>query len=498
MLSTGVAFGAAGKLDPGFGTRGIVVTATAPGSGADFQNGLVIQPDGRILVGGESDMGPPDGFQIRLSRYTKKGALDATFGTGGTSLTSLGNTAGEDEHIWALALQTDGKIVASGDVIAASGSRDWAIVRYNADGTLDGSFGTGGVVTTEVGSLADRAFDVIIAGDGKILAAGFTTRSPADGGRSFALARYNSNGALDTSFGTNGIVVTRVAPGSSPDAINQVKFDSQGRIVVGGHADMGAGNGGFNLAAARYNPNGTLDTSFDTDGIVTTATAPGDGAEFGLAIAIDSTGRILLGGDAEMPPGSFRFDLAVVRFNSDGSLDMSFDGDGKVVADPGPGDTDNDLEGLLIQRTGKILIGGSSAPTSFGVDTDFLVARYLPDGSLDSSFGIGGIAQQRPERTALPTRSTTSRFGATPSSWQAGNATSPRPVVTSVWLSTRSARTTDRTGIVMRAGPLSPALRVPPPGFGSLDPLSLDSAVPHFRSGGGLIRLRGRAGGRQI
>jgi uncharacterized delta-60 repeat protein len=92
-----------------------------------------------------------------------------------------------------------------------------------------------------------------------------------------------------------------------------------------------------------------------------------------------------------MPPGSFRFDLAVVRFNSDGSLDMSFDGDGKVVADPGPGDTDNDLEGLLIQRTGKILIGGSSAPTSFGVDTDFLVARYLPDGSLDSSFGIGGI-----------------------------------------------------------------------------------------------------------
>src|SRR5207247_6117422 len=217
-LLVAVAAAAPGKLDPGFGNGGVAVTATAPGAGDDGQNGLAIQTDGRIVVGGSSDMGAAaGGHQWRISRYTPKGELDGRFGAGGTVTTSMSSAGGFDEHVWNLALDREGRIVAAGDAVTATGGFDVALARFNADGTLDTSFGTAGKVTTAVGpgTRRDRAHDVEVLEDGKIVVAGFADMGPGAGGRNFMLARYNPDGTLDSSFGSGGIVVTPVAPGDN-------------------------------------------------------------------------------------------------------------------------------------------------------------------------------------------------------------------------------------------------------------------------------------------
>src|SRR5919204_7019880 len=310
-MVVGVAAAAPGKLDPGFGNGGVVVTATAPGEGEDGQNGLAIQRDHRVVVGGSSDMGAS----------------------------------------------------------------------------------AGGKVTTAVGpgTRRDRAHDVAVLADGKIVVAGFADMGPGAGGRNFMLARYNRDGTLDGSFGSGGIVITRVAPGDNRDVVttNGLTIADSGRFILSGQANMGAGAGGFNFALARYNPDGTLDGSFGSGGIVTTAVAPGDNFDTASSIGIDRAGKIVAGGIARS--GGFAFDWALVRYNPDGSLDNSFGAGGKVTTNVGPGNTDDDQEELVIGSTGKILIGGSVAPTALGVDSDFAVARYNDDGTLDGSFGGGGI-----------------------------------------------------------------------------------------------------------
>src|SRR5712691_1421384 len=260
-----LAAAAPGKLDPGFGTGGIVTTATAPGAGTDFQNGLAIQRNGRILVGGESDMGTAaGGFEWRITRYTPTGALDGSFGAGGTVLTSMSIVGGEDEHIWQLAVQPDGKIVAAGEAKTASGGFDLAVARYNPDGTLDNGFGSGGKVITAIGpgTGRDLANRVLIDANGRIVVAGQTNSGTGAGGNNFLLARFNPAGTFDSSFGSGGVVVTAVAPGDKSDGIIGMAIDRSGKIVVGGLANMGTGAGRANFALARYNTDGTLDSSF--------------------------------------------------------------------------------------------------------------------------------------------------------------------------------------------------------------------------------------------
>jgi uncharacterized delta-60 repeat protein len=387
---------APGKLDPGFGNGGVVVNATAPGAGEDLQNGLAIQRDSRVVVGGSSDMGSgAGGHQWRISRYTRNGDLDGSFGAGGTVTTSMSSAGGFDEHVWNLTLDNDGKIVAAGDAVTATGGFDVALARFNADGTLDTSFGTGGKVTTAVGpeTRRDRAHDVAVLDEGKIVVAGFADMGPGAGRRNFMLARYNPDGTLDSSFGPGGIVVTAVAPGDNNDVIttNGLTIDPAGRIVVTGQANMGSGAGGVNFALARYLPNGSLDSSFDGDGIVTTAVASGDNFDSLVSAAVDKDGKIITAGAADT--GGFISDLALVRYNADGSLDASFGTGGTVTMNVGPGNTDDLLQDLVLQETGKILVGGGVAATAVEVDGDFLVARFNPDGSLDPSFGTSGIVK---------------------------------------------------------------------------------------------------------
>ena len=196
--------------------------------------------------------------------------------------TAIG-TSGNRAH--ALAIQNDGKIVAAGYASITGTSNDFALARYNPTGSLDTTFDTDGKVTTAFGqSTNDRAFAIAIQGNGKIVVAGYNTNS-LSGQRDFAVTRYNTNGSLDTTFNSNGIVSLSIASGM--DECRSVMIQTDGKIVVAGFS--------FDFttrvfAAVRFNTDGSLDNSFDNDGIVTTAIGSTDDA--GYAAALQSDGNL--------------------------------------------------------------------------------------------------------------------------------------------------------------------------------------------------------------
>jgi uncharacterized delta-60 repeat protein len=350
-----------GDLDPTFGNNGQVVTAM--GSGRSYAHGVALQHDGKIVAAGRTQVGRGNNFDFGLTRYDSNGALDASFGSGGLVTTDFGS--GWD-YAYAVAIQGDGKIVAAGQAGIGSFPPDFALVRYNSDGTLDASFGSGGKVTTDFGGM-DHAYAVAIQSDSKIVAVG----QARDG--SFGLARYNSDGTLDASFGNGGKVTTFFGGWYAYAAA--VVIQSDGKIVAAGHTDVG----GF--ALARYNSDGTLDTTFGSVGLVTTSFEDGGGIV--SAVDIQSDGKIVAAGHAW---GGSSDDFALARYNSDGTLDASFGSGGKVTtAFESWGAS---VSAVVIQGDGKIVAAGYAYIHGH---IDFTLARYSSDGTLDASFGSSGV-----------------------------------------------------------------------------------------------------------
>lgn len=294
------------------------------------------------------------------------GDLDPTFGSGGVVLTSIspGTDLGR-----ALVQQPDGRFVVAG--ASSNGTdRDFVVVRYNFDGTVDASFGSGGSVVTPIGTADDRAAALVLQDDGKLVAAGFSSLG-------FTLVRYQPDGSLDTGFGSGGIVTT--TPVSGTAGASAMVRQPDGKLVV-----VGASPPGIELV--RYNPDGTLDSSFDGDGVVTTDVTLGD--ESPEAMVIQPDGRIVVGG-GYTPPGGYK-DYFLARYNADGSLDATFDGDGLVTTVVG-GSFD-ELLALTLQPDGRLIAGGRFQAIGSG-NENFLLVRYNTDGSLDASFS-GGIVTQ--------------------------------------------------------------------------------------------------------
>jgi uncharacterized delta-60 repeat protein len=285
-----------------------------------------------------------------LARYNTDGSLDTTFDGDGKVTTDFSGNDGA----YGVAIQSDGKIVAVG----RNGPQDFALARYNTDGSLDTSFDGDGKVTTDF-SGGDLAFDVAIQSDGKIVVAG------KDGAADFTLARYNTDGSLDTTFDGDGKVTLNF--NGIADTAYGVAIQSDGKIVAAGQ------NTTPNFALARYNTDGSLDATFDGDGAVVTGFS---GDDLALSVAIQSDGKIVaVGRDGSQ-------DFALARYNTDGSLDTSFDSDGKVTTSFTAGD---DLAfAVAIQSDGKIVAAGTDS------SQDFALARYNTDGSLDTSFGTAG------------------------------------------------------------------------------------------------------------
>jgi uncharacterized delta-60 repeat protein len=352
----------AASLDPIFGTAGITSTPFAYyGSAAR----VVIQPDGRIIAAGQDAYG-----DFALTRYTTNGALDTSFnGTGKVTTTASGSCSGQAR---ALALQSDGKIIAAGTSCPNFNSiRNFTLYRYNIDGSLDTTFGTSGKVTINVSAGNSEAFAVAVQGS-SIWVAGYA-------GSGFALARLTSSGALDYSFGSSsGFVTTTV--GTSSAFANSLVIQADGKPVLAGYAS----SDGTVFALTRYTTSGALDTTFGTGGKVLThvaGTLSGNGA-LAMSVAIQSDGKIVAGGYAKSTASGY-YQLAVARYTSAGALDSTFGGGtGSVLTAVGSSDAiGNDV---AIDANGGIIIGGYATTGSY---RQLTLNRYDQYGNQDNSFG---------------------------------------------------------------------------------------------------------------
>jgi uncharacterized delta-60 repeat protein len=309
------------------------------------------------------------------SAIAAPGDLDSAFGTGGVSLTALGS----DDYVRDVALQPDGKIVAAGASWDGTLYR-FALSRYNADGSLDPTFGDAGKVLTSVGTGA-AIHAVALQPDGKIVAAG---RAYNGGSPEFALARYTSAGSLDASFSGDGLVTTSIG---SESTARDLVLEPDGRIDVAGHARVG---GRDRVALARYTSAGALDTTFGSNGRSTAAV--GDDDAFALALVRQDDGRLVAAGGAS-EGGVTK--IALARFSSGGSLDSGFGSGGSVLTPVGAGAL---ASSLLIDPDGRLVVAGSAAE---GTTVTFAVARYGASGALDGSFGTGGVTLIQPGATSL-------------------------------------------------------------------------------------------------
>jgi uncharacterized delta-60 repeat protein len=353
-------YNANGALDPSFSGDG---RQTSDFGGSDRANGVVVQADGRIVA-----VGRGGALDFALARYDSTGSLDTSFSGDGKQTTEFGGADGAN----AIALQTDGKIVAVGNA-ERSGKRDFALARYDTSGELDPSFSGDGRQTTDFGG-NESAFAVALQSDGKIVVLGGL--GPSNG---FALARYNPDGSLDPSFSGDG---KQTIGFGGFDRATGVAIQADGKIIV-------VGSGGFdssgysNFALARFNPNGELDTTFSGDGKQTTDFF--GRADFANGVVVQGDGKIVAVGVTGGPDIT---NFALARYDADGSLDTSFSGDGRQTTDfAGSPDGAN---GVAIQGDGKIVAVGSSGDISAAGSTDFALARYDTSGSLDAGFSGDG------------------------------------------------------------------------------------------------------------
>lgn len=377
-LNTGAA-AASGNLDPTFDTDGTVVTVISGPkfAGADYATAMAhaIQPNGMIVVAGTAhgtNFGKTD---FLAARYYPDGSLDTSFGDTGTGVSIVDFGAASIDYAYTMAVQADGKIVAAGTSYDPTTGDDFALIRYQVNGTLDTSFGNGGKARADFGAKKqDTATAMAVQADGKIVIVGYTDIGGSSTNYEFALARFNTDGTLDTTFGSGGKVKTSF--GSNSDWARAVVIQADGKIIVGG----GKAN---DFALARYNINGSLDTTFDGDGKAFTSF--GTKIDTIYALRLQADGKIVAAG-AVNDNGVGDSDIGVARFTGAGQLDTTFDGDGKVVTQIG---TSESASGVVIQGDGKIVVAGTAKIAD--TDNDFALVRYNINGGVDTAFGKNGV-----------------------------------------------------------------------------------------------------------
>jgi uncharacterized delta-60 repeat protein len=344
-----------GTLDNSFDFDGKVTTDF--NNSTDVPNAIAIQPDGKILVAGFTYF---NSYSFALVRYNTDGSLDNSFGIGGLIITSIT----DDDQARAVAVQEDGRIILAGIAHASGSYSDFVIVRYMPDGSFDNSFGTGGKILTDFLGYHDEAYGVAVQSGGKITVVG-TSNDENPASADFAIVRYNSNGSFDSSFGMGGKVRTDFDGGI--DVANSVAIQPDGKIVLGGYAHTSSY--GYDFALARYNNDGILDNSFNLNGKVTSSFL-NDYSDLGYAVVLQEDGKIILAGTAHS--GSSVIDFGMVRYNVDGSHDYSFGFLGWVLA--AFGESSDECFSVALQPDKKIVLAGFSEDAG---DSNFALARFL-------------------------------------------------------------------------------------------------------------------------
>lgn len=360
--------GLAGALDTSFADNGKAITNIGSD---DYAEAMAVQPDGKLVVVGHANMGGTTGTDFVLVRFLRDGAIDPSFGTAGKVSTDID---GGSDQAFAVALQGDGKIVVAGSHDLSPKGKSFAVVRYNADGSIDTTFGSGGKVVTSFGSQSDTAYAVVVQPDGKIVVGGHA--NTATRGIDFALARYETSGALDASFGNNGQVVTPIRALDSRDSIYALALQTTGGevkiVAVGGEGDF---------IATRYNANGSVDAGF----VIGQQPDGAFGSVIGAARAVIVTPENKL-----VIAGHIGHDFALLQLTEDGIPDASFGGGaGRVITQVSTTNWD-EAHAVVRQADGKLVVGGwvYAGGSSAG---DFALARYNTDGTLDAGFGSSGI-----------------------------------------------------------------------------------------------------------
>lgn len=368
-----------GSLDTSFGFGGKTgVAFDLGGDNADSAAAVAIQGDGKIVVAGvaESPAGPYNG-DFAVARLDAYGSLDPTFGTGGKVVIPFDLGWNKYDDVTGLLIQSDGKIVVTGTVEAGWHNRDFGAVRLTASGALDSSFGTGGKVVVPFDQAQvphDECETSLLQPDGKILLAG-SLHVGTGNDRSFALARLNVDGSLDSSFGTNGKadVYFDVIPDGADDAY-AVALDTSGRILVAGRAQT-SNSGDTAFAVARLTSSGYSDTTFGSLGKTVINIPAGQGPDRAVGIAPAANGKIVVAGETVV--SGLDYDFAVVRLLSNGSLDTAFGTTGITVVPFDLGQDNADVPvAMTLQLTSDIVVAGWVQRASFR-DYDWAVMRLV-------------------------------------------------------------------------------------------------------------------------
>ncbi len=364
-------YNANGTLDTSFGTNGVVSNSSDGTSSRSLQD-FAIQTDGKILVLSDFNSGSQD---YRVLRYNANGTSDTAFGNNGSLTTDIGNV----EFSKQILLQSDGKFIVGGTTfVSMSSSTSIFLARYNTNGTFDTTFNTNGKKVFSYTGL-NEFYNVDVQTDGKLV---FVFSSYESSVPKLNVVKINSNSTLDTSFGTNGIAKIS-APNNFGNGSKRFKIQNDGKLfILSATYQMVNNSSNNNLLLVRLNANATFDTTFNSSGFQEFSFfANGDvGGDFSFI-----GNQILVSGNTEESLVLNKIGLA--KFNSTGSLDLSFDGDGKALYFF-PYTAYDESNCSAIQADGKIIIAGMSHVNQNSI---LSACRYNPDGSIDTSFAENGF-----------------------------------------------------------------------------------------------------------
>ena len=383
-----------GSIDTTFGTNGFVNTIVVNQIGG--VNMMKLQSDGKILITGfSSSNGTTDAsyFNFCTARYNTDGTIDTTFGTNGYAITDLQFLSTDQAD--AIEIQNDGKILVGGQTSNSSAvnhSIDFALVRYSSNGTIDTSFGTNGkfiynfgtdTVPNSSGYSEEHIGTIKINTLGEILVGGYTTVNESISNYyEFAFIKLNPNGTLNTNFGTNG---QKVVDFGNLDFFYDMQLTSDDKIIAVGTKSYTTASVDYsNIVMVKLLVDGSYDTSFGSNGKVITNKDSSTIDDSAWGLVIQSDGKIICVGATQSITSSIDSIFLMIRFNADGSIDTTFNGNGYLTDDF---NNQNDLGvAILIQSDGKILCSGSSN-SNIGCFSRYIIAP-LSTTNFDSNNNI--------------------------------------------------------------------------------------------------------------